>query len=124
MTLIELATGGVVVHWHFTGDHETSPETAALWRRLSAGFDDFDEDELDAEDMGLPGESELMALADDVGTEYLCASSGYSASGDDSRVAYGETGFVPAVPAEATRLEMIVGGQRRSVNLTTTADPS
>ena len=108
VTLVELAAGGVVVHWHFAAQPGESSDADAVWRRLA-----WDE----VPDGPEPFKSSVLGLTDDIGTDYLCAGSGYSSTGDDRHVAYGETSFVPAVPADATRLEVILEGLGLSIRL-------
>jgi hypothetical protein len=115
VTFVELAAGGVVVYWHFTAEPGEDPDADTVWRRLGVDFEADDWDEIP--DPPDPFESSALTLTDDIGTDYLCAGSGYSSTGADRRVAYGEATFVPAIPPNATRLDVAIEGVGRSVAL-------
>jgi hypothetical protein len=102
VTAIELFADGVRAHWHFTS---REGETAAgkLLRDLLDPVRDH-------EDHGTWGRDQTpFALRDDLGTGYIVRLGGATWDGREDFVAYGECVAVPAVPAAATRLAIVVG---------------
>ena len=111
ITAVEIYEGGVVVNWHFSAHGESDPAADAVWGHLSFDWED-DEDWDDHDNHQVP-----IALADDLGTDYVRSSGGFSMHGEESHVAFGHEGFAPGPPADPRYLDVVVAGTALRLDL-------